>query len=571
MWDSANDGLGSSHVVTVWTSGGTQLLQATVPAGTIPALLDGFRYVPVTPTLLPAGDYLIGASFPIGTLDGLVYGAVITTAAGVTYNGPCVGPADGSSPPQLVTPGTGLFGPNFQFADTSSVSSPITIFNTGVDDSNALLAVGFTDPHYLLNGASTFVGANPVGTWIPNGPDSQWITPTTDASQALPVGTYTYTMVFTLPAAFTSATLSGVWAADDVATMSLNGGPTVSTTVHGFVDFTQFSITRGFVPGINTITFSVTNTVNPSPAGLRVEISGFFTTPLCTPDTWTTEAPSLQAVVAASGAVVNGQFYVIDGSGPGGKPPPQVYDPVANSWSYKAPDPIIRANASAAVINDKIYVAEGWLNADSNRATQALEIYDPATNTWTAGKQSTVARGGAASAVINGKLYLAGGSKNGSKVELKDLEIYDPVKDKWSSGAPMPMPTAGSGFALNGKFYVVGGFVRPANVNTGALQIYDPATNKWTTGPSMPTPRSGVMTAVINGKLYAIGGNNGVQLSNVEIYDPATNTWTTGTAEPTARYGGAAGVIGSKIYATGGYDASNLINGSLDVYTAVCP
>jgi hypothetical protein len=80
---------------------------------------------------------------------------------------------------------------------------------------------------------------------------------------------------------FTSATLSGLWAADDVATMSLNGGPTVSTTAHAFGEFTPFSITTGFVEGSNTITFNVTNTVDPSPAGLRVEISGSYTEPLC--------------------------------------------------------------------------------------------------------------------------------------------------------------------------------------------------------------------------------------------------------------------------------------------------
>ena len=173
--------------------------------------------------------------------------------------------------------------------------------------------------------------------------------------------------------------------------------------------------------------------------------------------------------------------------------------------------------------------------------------------------------------MINGKWYLVGGSKNGGRVLCRTLEIYDPVRNKWSTGAPIPIDASGSaiGAALNGKLYVVGGIVRGAN--TGALQIYDPATDRWTSGAPMPTPRSGLMTAVINGKLYAIGGNNGASLATVEIYDPATNTWTTGTPEPTARYGGAAGIIGSKIYVTGGYDASNVINGSLDVYTAVCP
>jgi len=290
----------------------------------------------------------------------------------------------------------------------------------------------------------------------------------------------------------------------------------------------------------------------------------------CTSDTWTTKAPALQAVAAAGGAAVNGLFYVMDGSGVGGRLPPQVYDPVADSWSNKRNDPVRRANTSVGVINDQIYVAEGWINADSNNPTNKLEVYDPVSNTWSNRKSSGIARGGAASAVINGKLYLAGGSSNGGSTQFRNLEIYDPVINRWSQGARMPKATEGTGDALNGKFYVVGGF--QGGVVTGTLQIYDPATNIWTQGAPLPTPRSGVRAAAINGKLYAIGGNiNGVSVATVEIYDPSSNTWTTGTSEPTARYGGAAGVIGSKLYTTGGFDATGAINGSLDVYTAECP
>jgi N-acetylneuraminic acid mutarotase len=80
------------------------------------------------------------------------------------------------------------------------------------------------------------------------------------------------------------------------------------------------------------------------------------------------------------------------------------------------------------------------------------------------------------------------------------------------------------------------------------------------------------MAGVIDGTLYAVGGNIAFvgNTPTVEIYGPASNTWTTGASEPTARHLGAAGVIDSKLYATGGYDTLN-INGSLEVYTAVCP
>ena len=43
----------------------------------------------------------------------------------------------------------------------------------------------------------------------------------------------------------------------------------------------------------------------------------------------------------------------------------------------------------------------------------------------------------------------------------------------------------------------------------------------------MATPREGHAVAVLDGKLYAVGGDNedGVTLSSVERYDPALDAW----------------------------------------------
>jgi kelch-like protein 1/4/5 len=43
----------------------------------------------------------------------------------------------------------------------------------------------------------------------------------------------------------------------------------------------------------------------------------------------------------------------------------------------------------------------------------------------------------------------------------------------------------------------------------------------------MSTPRSTVGVAVLDGKLYAVGGRDGSScLNSVECYDPHTNRWT---------------------------------------------
>src|SRR3989442_9875542 len=56
----------------------------------------------------------------------------------------------------------------------------------------------------------------------------------------------------------------------------------------------------------------------------------------------------------------------------------------------------------------------------------------------------------------------------------------------------------------------------------------------WTTKAPMPTPRTGLAAGVVNGILYAVGGNDGVSfLGTDEAYDPTTNTRTTTAPIPT--------------------------------------
>jgi len=77
--------------------------------------------------------------------------------------------------------------------------------------------------------------------------------------------------------------------------------------------------------------------------------------------------------------------------------------------------------------------------------------------------------------------------------------------------------------------------------------------DSWTTKAAMPTPRSGFGVAVVNGKIYAIGGRNSVSdLHVTEEYDPKTNTWNNKTRMPTARFNFAIFVFQNKIHVIGG-------------------
>lgn len=85
-----------------------------------------------------------------------------------------------------------------------------------------------------------------------------------------------------------------------------------------------------------------------------------------------------------------------------------------------------------------------------------------------------------------------------------------------------------------------------------SLPLVRAAENSWTILEPMPTARSGLGVAVVDGKIYAIGGWNGGFLSTNEMYDPETDTWTTKQPMPTARCYFALAVYMNKIYVIGG-------------------
>jgi len=105
---------------------------------------------------------------------------------------------------------------------------------------------------------------------------------------------------------------------------------------------------------------------------------------------------------------------------------------------------------------------------------------------------------------------------------------------------------------LGGKIYFVGGSSGSGGQNIA--ERYDPTTNTWETLANMTVARSGVACAVLNEKLYAIGG---VGLSSVEVFDPSSGTWSAGIALPSEVKNGTAITVDGKIYLIGGKNSSN--------------
>jgi N-acetylneuraminic acid mutarotase len=157
------------------------------------------------------------------------------------------------------------------------------------------------------------------------------------------------------------------------------------------------------------------------------------------------------------------------------------------------------------------------------------------------------------SAVVNGKIYVIGGFDG--TAGLSSVEEYDPITDTWTFKAPMNDALSQHEIAVvDTKIYVIGGTINFPNPVSATLE-YNPQTNTWQTKADMPTARRNLTAAVINNKIYVIGGLNAAnqEIPTVEMFDPRTNTWAPKANMNIAKTNATASVVHDKIYILGGF------------------
>ena len=267
-------------------------------------------------------------------------------------------------------------------------------------------------------------------------------------------------------------------------------------------------------------------------------------------------APQQEVAVVALG----GKIYVIGGFDGASQPTAavNVYDPRSQAWTAAAPLPQPLHHVNAAVVGDRIYVT-GALGSVAFTALGTTLSYDPVANAWTplASMPAGTERGGSFVGAIGTTLYVAGGLRAGS---VTDFSAFDTTKNEWAALAPLAAPVDhGMSAVVGGKLYAIGGRSAAINAHVTRVDVFDPATSAWTPRAAMPTSRAGAASAVVNGLIVIAGGEGNAASSTgvfaeVEAYDPATDTWLELPAMRTPRHGTGAATVDGVMYVPGGGD-----------------
>ncbi len=185
---------------------------------------------------------------------------------------------------------------------------------------------------------------------------------------------------------------------------------------------------------------------------------------------------------------------------------------------------------------------------------------------WEGVSQLPTGRSAFSTAVVDGKIYVIGGTllenESSGPFGLSTVEVYDPHNNSWKKVADMPMPRSNAGAAVvDGKIYVVGGLAATdrrmeSTKILKVVEVYDPQTDTWERKQDMSQPRLSFGIGVVGREIYVMGGANFFEnqwrLDHVEVYDPDTDVWHNRPSLLTRRDGFETAVVEDSLYVIGG-------------------
>jgi len=154
--------------------------------------------------------------------------------------------------------------------------------------------------------------------------------------------------------------------------------------------------------------------------------------------------------------------------------------------------------------------------------------------------------------VLGGKIYFVGGKDGAGAKNI--AERYDPATNTWATLANMSATREGVACAvLNGKLYAIGG------VGLTSVEVFNPSNGNWSAGVALPSQVKHGTAITVDGKIFLIGGWNASDqnINQILCFDPSTSQWITKANMPTARHGAKLVWFENRIWAIGGYDGTD--------------
>ena len=176
-------------------------------------------------------------------------------------------------------------------------------------------------------------------------------------------------------------------------------------------------------------------------------------------------------------------------------------------WRELAPLPVCRSAHTAVLLGGSVYVGGGFegTSDDDRRDCYSLDVYNLTTNQWSP-SPITTPYCWFAMTVLDDKLVTAGGVTNNNEVVKKVLVLNTGQWKEYSE-----MPTArynATAVGYHSMLIVAGGTIMVEGKWTvvSTTELLDTTNGCWYTCNNLPSPHQQLKAAIMNDKLFLLGG-----------------------------------------------------------------
>ena len=196
-------------------------------------------------------------------------------------------------------------------------------------------------------------------------------------------------------------------------------------------------------------------------------------------------------------------------------------------WKELAPLPVGRSAHTAVLLGGNVYVGEGFEGtSDNNRQdSYRLDVYNLTTNQWSS-SPITTPYCDFAMTVLDDKLVTAGGEKNGEIV--KKVLVLN--AGQWKDYSEMPTARyCATAVGYHSMLIVVGGGTKLEGewTRVSTTELLDTTNGCWYTCNNLPLPHQQLNVAIMNDKVYLLGGFDKDVEPSPQAFIASLNTFST--------------------------------------------
>ncbi|OCT84496.1 kelch-like protein 36 [Xenopus laevis] len=176
------------------------------------------------------------------------------------------------------------------------------------------------------------------------------------------------------------------------------------------------------------------------------------------------------------------------------------YCPQQDTWTYVSELPRFTYGHAGTVHKEFIYISGGH-DYQIGPYRKNLLCYDHRADAWEERRPMITARGWHSMCTLEDSIYSVGGSDDNlesmERFDILSVECYSPQCNQWTRIAPLLQPNSESGVAvLDGKIYILGGYSWENTAFSRTVQVYDKERQKWVKGTDLPKVIAGVSACV---------------------------------------------------------------------------